>query len=76
MARGPQDPLHSLAEGKILQVPFFLVLDFGSSVSNWTEMEEFMYMVYRWTSRTLELDKVGKNVQPAGFQLKKLETRR
>ena len=31
--------MHSLAEGKILQVPFFLVLDFSLSVSNWEEME-------------------------------------
>ena len=45
MARGPQDPMHSLAEGKILQVPFFLVLDSGFAVSNLEEMEEFVYMV-------------------------------
>jgi len=35
MARGPQDPMHSLAEGKILQVPLFLVLDFGSTGKKW-----------------------------------------
>ena len=37
--------MHSLAEGKILQVPFFLVLDSGFAVSNLEEMEEFVYMV-------------------------------
>ena len=45
MARGPQDPMHSLAEGKILQVPFFLVLDYGLRLWNWEEIEEFVCMV-------------------------------